>query len=52
MCLLTEVAHASSDEMRVVGDSYVVGNDSFQDEVTFRRQRNLMASEIGAVDER
>jgi len=52
MCLLTEVAHASADEMRVVGDSYVVGNDSFQDEVTFRRQRNLMASEIGAVDER
>ncbi len=43
MCLLTEVAHASADEMRVVGDSYVVGSDSFQDEVTFCGQRNLMA---------
>ncbi len=43
MCLLTEVAHASADEMRVVGDSYVVGSDSFQDDVTFCGQRNLMA---------
>jgi len=49
---LTVVVPPSSGEMPVGEDSYVVGSDSFQVDVTFGGQRNLMASEMGAVDER
>ncbi len=51
MCSLTEVVPPSSSEMPVAKDSYVVGSDSFQIDVTFGGQRNLMASKMGAVDE-
>jgi len=40
---LTEVVRPSSDEMPVAKDRYVVGSDSFQVNVTFCGQRNLMA---------
>ena len=51
MCSSIEVVLSSSDEMPVAKDSYVVGSDSFQIDVTFGGQRNLMASKMGAVDE-
>ena len=43
MCLLTVVELPSSGEMLVARDSFVVGSDSFQVDVTFYGQRNLMA---------
>ena len=51
MCSSIEVVFSSSDEMPVAKDGYVVGSDTFQIDVTFCGQRNLMASEIGALDE-
>jgi hypothetical protein len=52
VCSLTEVVRPSSGEMPVAKDSYIVGSDGFQVDVTFCGQRNLMASEMGAIDER
>jgi hypothetical protein len=52
VCSLTEIVRPSSGEMPVAKDSYVGGSDSLQIDVTFCGQRNLIASETGAVDER